>query len=555
MLNKIYHSPSVINQAMKRLSHILLWAVFFSILINVLTLSPTLYMLQLYDRVLISQNELTLVFISVIIVFLFLIQSFSEWLRSNFLIEFGLRLDHQLNSQIFHLIFDDYIVNKNQKVLNAFSDLTHLRQFLTGQGLIGLMDLPWTPIYILIIYFLNPSIGYLAILFATIQIALTIYSHKSIDKISNHLLESDKKNKNFIFAKLQNIDVVMSMGMLKNFKQKWLLSESDSQNIQTQFQQKNNKQKSIGKFVRYSMQSFTLGAAALFVIKGELSAASMIACNILMGRALQPIDLMVGSWKELKKAKSSYSNLNELLNDCSVKKILDYKVLNFKKLKIKKLSVQFKDTKQPLLKDINMTLTEGSVTAIMGASASGKTTLIRCILNLHQSYEGTIEIDNILINQLDRDHLGKSIGYLPQDIQLFDGTIAQNIARFSKIDNDKVIKASRLANIHDLILKLPRGYDTVIGEAGGTLSGGQKQRLALARALYGDPKLIMLDEPNSNLDEMGDLALSEALLKLKKSGAIIIIITHRVSILEIADKILTLKNGELTSEPLTRKLK
>jgi ATP-binding cassette subfamily C protein EexD len=281
----------------------------------------------------------------------------------------------------------------------------------------------------------------------------------------------------------------------------------------------------------------------------------MIACNILMGRALQPIDLMVGSWKELKKAKSSYSNLNELLNDCSAKKVLDPKGLNFKKLKIKKLSVQFKETKQPLLKDINVNLAEGSITAIMGASASGKTTLMRCILNLHQSYEGTIEIDNMLINQLDRDQLGKSIGYLPQDIQLFDGTIAQNIARFSKIDNDKVIKASRLANIHDLILKLPRGYDTVIGQSGGTLSGGQKQRLALARALYGDPKLIMLDEPNSNLDEMGDLALSEALLKLKKSGAIIIIITHRVSILEIADKILTLKNGELTSEPLTQKLK
>ena len=553
MLNKIHHGPSAINQAMKRLSHILLWAGFFSILINVLTLSPTLYMLQLYDRVLISQNELTLVFISVIIVFLFLIQSFSEWLRSNFLIEFGLRLDHQLNSQIFHLIFDDYIVNKNQKVLNAFSDLTQLRQFLTGQGLIGCMDLPWTPIYILIIYFLNPNIGYLAILFTIIQIALTIYSHKSIDKMSNHLADSDKKNKNFIFTKLQNIDVVMSMGMLKNFKQKWLLSESDSQNAHIQFQQKNNKQKSIGKFVRYCMQSFTLAAAALFVIKGELSAASMIACNILMGRALQPIDLMVGSWKELKKAKSSYSNLNELLNDCSIKKILDPKGLKFKKLKIKKLSVQFKETKQPLLKDINVNLAEGSITAIMGASASGKTTLMRCILNLHQSYEGTIEIDNILINQLDRDKLGKSIGYLPQDIQLFDGTIAQNIARFSKIDNDKVIKASRLANIHDLILKLPRGYDTVIGQSGGTLSGGQKQRLALARALYGDPKLIMLDEPNSNLDEMGDLALSEALLKLKKFGAIIIIITHRVSILEIADKILTLKNGELTSEPLTQK--
>jgi ATP-binding cassette subfamily C exporter for protease/lipase len=297
--------------------------------------------------------------------------------------------------------------------------------------------------------------------------------------------------------------------------------------------------------VRYSMQSLTLGAAALLVIDDQISAGAMIAANVMMARALQPLDLIVGSWRGFVAAKDSFKKLEQLLQDYPERDALLQQDELLGEIVLKQLSAQSPDKKFDILKSISAQFKPGEVTCVIGASGSGKSTLARCLVGIWPDLKGDVLLDKVSLQRWDRQQLGPHIGYLPQDVELFDGSIAENIARFYEIDSEQVIVAAKKAGIHDMILRFPKGYDTQIGEAGGFLSGGQRQRLALARAMYGNPQIMVLDEPNANLDDIGEKALAMAIQTMKQEGKTVVLITHRMNILSIADQLMVLKEGKI----------
>lgn len=522
-----------------------LWVGIFSMFANLLMLSPTLYMLQIYDRVLASQSELTLLFLTIIIIVFFCMMAFAEWLRSRLLIRAGIRLDMELSTRVFNASFEKYLGQNHKNPTEAFSNLTTVRQFLTGNGIIALFDAPWTPIYIAVVFMLHPWLGFLSIIFAVIQLVMSYIGHKMTYPSAHAVSKAEENSRNYIANKLKNAESVEAMGMLSGLRVRWLGQHIQHQSKLGLANHKQHQQQSITKFVRYTMQSLTLGAAAMLVIKGELGAGSMIASNVLISRALQPIDLIVASWKGFAQAKEAYLKLDMLLKTFQERDPNIHYPIPKGDVALKQLTASVPSRTDPILKQLSADFKAGQVTAIIGPSGSGKSTLARCLVGIWPNREGLVLIDKTPIENWDREQLGPHIGYLPQDVELFEGTLAENIARFSEADSEKIIDAAKRAGIHEMILKFPMGYDTPAGEAGSRLSGGQKQRLGLARAMYNNPSLIVLDEPNANLDDLGERALTNAVLDLKSQGKTIFLITHRPSILAAADYLLELKDGEI----------
>lgn len=521
-----------------------LWVGIFSMIANLLMLSPSLYMMQVFDRVLISHSELTLIFLTIIIAIFFCVMALSEWLRSRLLVRVGIRLDQELSTRVFKANFQACLEGKLKIPFEAFSNLTTVRQFITSNGAIAFFDAPWIPIYIFVLYLLHPFLGLLAILFGTIQMLAAIYGRDKISLLTDSMLDAEGKSKSFLHSKLKNSELVAAMGMQNNLIDRWLKFDDKFQQISSSSQGINSRQEAITKLIRYCMQSLTLGFAAILVIRGELSAGSMLAANVLMGRALQPLDLIVGSWTMMFRAKNAFNQLEHLLEGYPEKGLGKNGSLSFGVVKLINLTASVNNRNKPILYNLNVEFL-GHVTAIIGPSGSGKSTLAKCLLGIWPNYSGDILFDNRDVRNLSRELLGPHIGYLPQDVELMEGTIAENINRFYEADPEKIIDAAKLAGVHEMILRFPDGYDTKIGQLGHNLSGGQRQRIALARALYGNPSLIVLDEPNANLDEVGERALIQAVINLKAQGKYVFIITHRLNILEIVDYMLVLGEGKI----------
>ena len=527
-----------------------LWVGIFSMIANLLMLSPTIYMLQVFDRVMVSQSELTLVFITIIVVVFFCMMAFAEWLRSRLLVRAGIKLDRELNTRVFNASFEAYLRRAHQNPTEAFSNLTNVRQFLTGNGIIALFDAPWTPIYILIVFLLHPLLGIISIVFAAIQLAMAFYGHHMTYASVETSTKADSKSKAYLYSKLKNAEPVEAMGMLSNLRGRWLILHQDNQHKLGIANDKQHRQQAITKFVRYCMQSLTLGAAAMLVIEGELSAGAMIAANVLMARSLQPLDLIVGSWRGFIQARTAFTALEKLMLEHPERDASIQYPEPRGEVALKNLSATTANRDTPILRELNAEFKTGQVTAIIGPSGSGKSTLARCLVGIWPDFSGMVTLDGTPIDSWDREQLGPFIGYLPQDIELFDGTIAENISRFYEIDSEKVIEAAKRAGIHDMVLRFPMGYDTPVGEAGMMLSGGQRQRLGLARAMYGNPSLIVLDEPNANLDDVGERALVQAIQDIKAQGKTVFLITHRLNILSVADHLLVLNEGVITHHGL-----
>jgi len=504
-------------------------------------------MLQIYDRVLASQSELTLLFLTLIIIILFALMAFSEWSRSRLLVRAGVRLDLALNARIFNASFDAYLGQSKHSLNDAFSQLTGIRQFLTGNGIIALFDAPWTPIYIFIIFMLHPLLGKLAVIFALIQLLMAFIGHRMTDSSVKNATKAESQSKAYLTSKLKNIETVEAMGMLGNLRVRWLRLHLKYQAALAISSGKQNQQQALTKFVRYCMQSLTLAAAAMLVVEGELSVGAMIAANVLSSRALQPLDLIVGSWRGFVQAKAAYLHLNNLLNTHPEQDSETHYQIPRGEIALEKLIASSPGRSIPILDNLNAEFKAGQVTAIIGPSGSGKSTLARCLLGIWPYKEGSVLLDKTPIESWNRVKLGAHIGYLPQDIELLNGTLAENIGRYNELDSVKIIDAAKRAGIHEMILRFPMGYDTQAGEAGDMLSGGQKQRLGLARAIYGNPSLIVLDEPNANLDDLGEIALLQAIQELKNEGKTIFLITHRRNILSVADYLLVLKEGRLVN--------
>ncbi|HCG40192.1 MAG TPA: type I secretion system permease/ATPase [Pseudomonas sp.] len=519
---------------------------FFSFFVNMLMLVPSFYMLQVYGRVVTSGSISTLVMLTLIMTVLMATMGSLEWTRSRIMVRLSTKLDVMLSRDVYRASFkralDSGGMDASAQPLN---DLTGLRQFLTGNGLFAFFDTPWLPVYIGVMFLFHPWYGWIAIASALILLCLAAVNEKLTGKA---IAEANKQNiaaSLYTTKNLRNAEVIESMGMLHALMERWGARQKRVLALQSSASDKGGMVTSLSKTFRMLVQSLILGVGAYLAVKQEITPGLMIAGSILLGRALAPIDLMIGSWKGFISARSQYERLNEILDKQQAEPQRMSLPAPQGNVLVENLVVSAPGSKAPILKNISFAVQAGSVVGVIGPSASGKSTLARALLGVWAPQHGVVRLDGADINNWDKRELGPYVGYLPQDIELFEGTISENIARFGEIDAEKVIQAAKTAGVHEMILQLPDGYDTVIGSEGVNLSGGQRQRVGLARAIYGTPRLIILDEPNSNLDEVGERALAQAIAQLKNTGATIFIITHRTNILAQLDRLLVLNNGTI----------
>jgi len=539
---------SDLQEALKLCKGAFISAAGFSMVINFLMLVPVIYMLQLYDRVVPTGNESTLLMLTMIMLFLFITLGSLEWVRSQILVRVSARLETLLNKRLFDVAYKQSLYTGGQRASSQpLDDLTSLRQFMTGNGLFAFFDAPWMPFYIAIMFLFHPWYGWVSVFTATVLVIIAIVNEKVTSKTLSDANSLAIVGRSLVNKNLRNAEVIESMGMLGNVRQKWIEGTYKILELQSLASSKAGLITSVSKIFRLSSQSLILGLGAYLVIQQEITPGLMIAGSILLGRALAPIDLMIGTWKGFISARDQYKRLNELLLQIPVDKEKMALPTPKGRLVTEGAVIVPPGAKIPVIKGVSFTIEEGQSVAIIGPSGAGKSTLVRALLGIWPAANGKVRLDGADVFTWDRETLGPYIGYLPQDIELFEGSISDNIARFSEVDPEKVVAAAKMADVHDMILRLPEGYDTVIGALGGVLSGGQRQRIGLARALYGNPVLVVLDEPNSNLDEQGEIALANAIQRLKAQNTTVIIVTHRNNILSQVDNLLILKDGVLAA--------
>lgn len=519
-----------------------------SFLTNLLMLAPTIYMLQIFDRVLASQSELTLLAVSIITLFLFGVMACSEWLRSRVLVRAGMRFDEQLSTRVFNASFENYLSQSSTNPSRAFGDLIQIRQFITGSGIFALFDAPWAPIYIAVTFFLHPWLGILSLVFAVIQAALAWFGHRHTVAPSEEAAKVSSETSSYLQSKLRNAEVLQAMGMIGNLQSRWNKKYALWMDKSASAQGLTHRVTAWSKFIRYSQQSLALGAGALLVIDGQLSPGAMIAANVLMGRALAPIDQLVSTWRGFVSCKNSFARLEKLLLEYPERDPALTRIGPTGEITLHQVFASAAGRTTPILKNVSFAVPAGTVVAVLGPSGSGKSTLARCMVGIWPDVIGETLLDGLPIQAWNRIELGPHLGYLPQDVELFEGSIAENIARLGEVDSGKVIAAARCAGMHEMILRFPKGYDTSIGEAGNLLSGGQRQRIGLARAIYGEPSLIVLDEPNANLDDAGEAALLRTVRELKAKGKTVFLITHRPGAIAVADRLMVLRDGEIFAD-------
>jgi ATP-binding cassette subfamily C exporter for protease/lipase len=519
-----------------------------SFLANLLMLAPTLYMLQIFDRVLSSQSEMTLLAVSLITLLLFVALALSEWLRSRLLVRASLRFDRQLSTRVFNGSFQAYLGQAASTKSRPFADLNLIRQFFTGSGVFALFDAPWTPIYIAVIFVLHPWLGVLSLGFALVQAALAWFGQRQTAAPAEEVHKATGETMGDLQGKLRNVEVLESMGMIANLQKRWNRQHAGSMDKGALAQGFINRVAGWSKFIRYSQQSLALGAGALLVIDGQLSPGAMIAANVLMSRALAPIDQLVGTWRGFVSCRGAFQRLERLLDEFPRQDHVPSRVAPTGAISLQGVSAGAAGRPAPILKNISFAVPAGTVVAVLGPSGSGKSTLAKVMVGIWSASSGAVLLDGDPIGGWNRLELGPHIGYLPQDVELFGGSIAENIARLGEVDSRRVIEAASSAGMHEAILRFPKGYDTPIGDAGSLLSGGQRQRIGLARAIYGDPSLIVLDEPNANLDDAGEAALVIAIRQLKAKGKTVFLITHRQGAVAVADRLMVLSDGALAAD-------
>ena len=526
----------------------------FSAVINLLMLAPALYMLQVYDRVLASGNQMTLLMLTLMILGLFGLMGALEWVRSQVVIRLGTQMDMRLNQRVYDAAFEAQLRTGSPAAAQALNDLTSLRQFATGNALFAFFDAPWFPVYLFVIFMFSPWLGLLALGGAVLLMLLAWVNQHVSQAPLKAASELSVQATQQASAHLRNAEAIEAMGMLDTLRGRWLAQHTAFFAQQNLASEKTATVSAWSKGVRLALQSLVLGLGALLAVQGQITAGMMIAGSILMGRVLSPIDQLIGVWKQWSSARLAYQRLEALLHSYPARTQRMALPAPRGELAVEQLSASAPGTRRATLANLSFTLPAGQVLGVIGPSGCGKSTLARLLIGVWQPLAGKVRLDGAELSQWDKHQLGPHLGYLPQDIQLFAGTIAQNIARFAEVDADKVLAAAQLAGVHQLILQLPEGYDTRLGEGGAGLSGGQKQRIGLARALYGLPAVIVLDEPNSNLDEAGEQALLQAIVQLKQHKRTLILITHKPNVLTLTDQLLILREGQLQAFGPTAKV-
>ncbi|UVL54961.1 type I secretion system permease/ATPase [Pseudomonas sp. B21-012] len=517
----------------------------FTALINLLMLVPSIYMLQVYDRVLSSQNETTLWMLTLMVVGFFVFIGALEAIRSFIVIRVGNQLEQGFNLNVYRAAFERNLRQGDGQAGQALNDLTQVRQFVTGPALFAFFDAPWFPIYLAVIFLFNVWLGVMACAGALLLIALAVLNERLTHKPLVEASGFQQQSTHLASSQLHNAESIQAMGMLGALRQRWFALHSRFLNLQNQASDTSAVITAVSKSLRLCLQSLVLGLGALLVIEGQMTPGMMIAGSILMGRVLSPIDQLIAVWKQWSGAHMAYQRLDGLLRAFPEPPAPMALPAPSGRLGFEQVSAGPPGKRVATLQQISFNLGAGEVLGVLGTSGSGKSTLAKVLVGVWPTLAGTVRLDGADLHRWDREALGPHIGYLPQNIELLRGSIAENIARFAELDGLKVVEAARQAGVHELILRLPQGYDTRLGEDGGDLSGGQKQRIALARALYGGPSLIVLDEPNSNLDTSGEAALATAIAQMKAQGRTVVLVTHRSAALAQADKLLVLSEGRM----------
>ena len=529
------------------------WAAVFSALVNLLYLTPTLYMMQVYDRVVPTGGLLTLALISGVAVFALAALGTLDWLRGRLMLRAGLRLDRMLAGTILARVVDLQARSPNTQALREFD---HIRGAISGQGMLALFDAPWTPIYLLCCFLLHPAIGILTLIGGGLLFTLAWLNERD----TRPRLAKAMQSQNSAYAAQETIagqaEIVRALGMRQSSIRRQVEQRRNATAAQADAQLAGGRYSGAIKFLRMVLQSAALGMAAYLAVKSEISPGSIIASSVLLSRAVAPIELLVGVWPSLVQATASWKILTDLFaNTAAVERERTLLPDPLGRLQVEGVSVRFPDTEQPQLRGVAFTLAPGQTMGIVGPSGSGKTTLARVIAGALKPQAGAVRLDGAEYEAREGDELARWIGYLPQAPSLFTGSIKENISRFASaggVDREAadrgVVNAAIAAGVHELILRLPQGYDTILGPFGQGLSAGQAQRVALARALYNDPVLLVLDEPNSNLDQEGEAALMQAILGATARGAAVIVVAHRAGVLARVDRLLMMRDGVVQME-------
>jgi PrtD family type I secretion system ABC transporter len=535
---------SDLEDARSQIRYVFVLLVLFSLVINGLMLASPIYMLQVYDRVLTTGRVETLLLITIIVGAALLVFGMLDAVRS----AIAARIGCWLNARLSPLLISGGVRARlvgDQAGTQPLRDLAQVQAFLSSQALNAIFDVPWSPVFLALIWLLHPLLG----LFATGSVAVLILLGLLNELVTRRSIQSSTSSQLSVLQQadmtIRNAEVVRAMGMLPNLLERWK-NANDATLEETQ-RGAGRMAGILGftKFVRYFVQSGTLGLGAFLVIRGEATGGVMIASSILLGRAVGPIEMVMGSWRNVSMTRLAYQRLRARLEGVPPEPARTRMPEPYGYISLEKVSYAHPNTRAPVLSNVGFQLAPGEALAIIGPSASGKSTLCRILAGVLVASDGVVRLDGTDLQHWNSERLGRVLGYLPQDVELFAGSIRDNIARMGAAPDEEVVRAAQLAHAHEMIQQLPQGYETPIGDLGTRLSGGQRQRIGLARAVFGAPRVIILDEPNANLDQAGENALAATVRDLKADGAALLIVGHRPSTLAQADKVLVLKEGKV----------
>jgi ATP-binding cassette, subfamily C, bacterial exporter for protease/lipase len=539
-------SSSELSQALALLRPYFKRAFWFSLVASLLVLAPTGFMLEVYDRVVNSRSHATLLMLIVVVVGAYVVMELLEWARGQIMYVAGLALDRELGDRIFLAMFTANLRRMPGGTAQPMGDFRVLREFLHSPVVLALMESPVSLVFMVLIFAVSPVLGWVAVVGAVVQVFVGWLNEKATQPPLVAATRSAAGAQQYADGALRNAQVIEAMGMQRDIHRRWIDKQREFLDLQAFASDRAGSFQAITKFLQVTMGSLLLGLGAWLLLQNELRGGSgmMIVASILGGRMLAPLVQIVTQWRNVVAVRDSWGRLNQLLSTVPAppKAMPLPQPKGF--LQAEGVTAAAPGSPVPILKGVAFALKPGEVLAVVGPSASGKTTLARTLVGLWPSAGGKVRLDGADVYAWDKAELGPSIGYLPQDVELFDGTIAENIARFGDLEPAKVHAAAQAVGLHEFILALPQGYDSPVGREGAMLSGGQRQRVGLARAICGDPVFVVLDEPNSSLDEAGDQALAAAVLDLKARGTTFVVMTHRTSILPVVDKMLVLRDGQ-----------
>ena len=521
-------------------------AAWLSVIASLLVLAPSAYMLEVYDRVVNSRSHMTLAMLTLLVVGVFVVMEVLDWARGQLMHEASIELDQRLSARIFNAIFEANLKRLPGGTAQPMNDFRTVREFLNTPVLIACMEAPVSLVFLALIFAMSPVLGWSAVAAALLQTFIAWLNQRSTQP---PLLAANRTSfaaQQYADGSLRNAQVIESMGMLRDIHRRWMEKQQEFLKLQAQASDAGGAFQAISKFLQNTTGSLLLGLGAWLVLRNELNggAAMMIIASVLGGRVLAPLVQIVSQWQAVVNVRESWSRLDQLLTALPAKKPGMSLPAPKGALLVESLIASAPGTTVQILKGVGFELKPGEVLAVVGPSASGKTTLARLLAGFWPAISGKVRLDGVDVFTWDKTELGPHVGYLPQGVELFDGTLAENIARFGNVDPAKVEAAARAVGLHDTIMALPKGYDSPVGREGAMLSGGQRQRVGLARAIYDNPVFVVLDEPNSSLDDSGDAALASAIAQLKSRGTTFVIMTHRTSVLAVADKMLILHEGQ-----------